>query len=35
MRYQDIYDSLSLLGVLIVEKLLNSKKFKIVRANES
>jgi len=35
MRYQDIYDSLSLLGVLIIEKLLNSKKFKIVRTNES
>jgi len=33
MRYQDIYDSLFLLGVLILEKMFNAKKFKIGNEN--
>jgi dolichol-phosphate mannosyltransferase len=34
MRYQDIYDSLSLLAILFFEKVFNAKKFKIVNKHE-
>ena len=35
MRYQDIYNSLYLLGVLAFKKIFNAKKFKIVNKNVS
>ena len=34
MRYQDIYDSLSLLVILFFEKIFNAKKFKIVNEHD-